>query len=716
MLKKYVVICLLAILAISVHAMAARDENLGTSIKDLREKPTIDRNLIKIIGEVANFYDRVGNGDEAKKIRRQLEEGVFVLTPDSEMKSDQGEFNKGKILINKENVDNILSFLSKGGKVGFDRLISLAATIYHENLHAVQSDSTFVIGTIERGLTNNNTRIEQEVWEKTFALQAKWIDTLLKQRDSAQTDAERNEIQKWLDAAVKGWNDYAGEISSHLDTKSGELKDTQWKGPGGITGNMAKGNQKESELWRKFRVWKAGPYKGTGNVKQAAQPVSDEEILKDICRCSTSCAAGSYYSITPVKESPSCEDPSNGPCVCSGYGCMRSVMSPACIARVLENKKGQNTRLNDVLQFIDNYEGKKQSITDPSSVPPIIRKGEAFEMNIKVPGKESEKWLWRSDDAKTFQATRLTPGTGPATETVTLKAPTWGYLMFERSSTQDKIFSVRDLMNGGFVDGIADGLPEGATVAAYVIKDPYPSMPVVINPVATSNKDIVGDWKWINGDVTFNSDGTGRHSAGYTNTWKPSKTSPSTYDVKWSHGYTDTLVLSSDGMTINGTNNEGVKHTATRKISSLPGAGTIPSFTKPDRIDASGSYGLFEPVTTPMTLKGVSFSSYQLQHPGSSGPTSAIYKLNGNASRLTAKAGIDQSLHPDVALGGGATVRITVSGDGKVLFQSNVIDRSTPLLSVDVDLKGVKELVITVDDSGDGNAFDWLVWGDPVIK
>jgi Na+-translocating ferredoxin:NAD+ oxidoreductase RnfE subunit len=95
-----------------------------------------------------------------------------------------------------------------------------------------------------------------------------------------------------------------------------------------------------------------------------------------------------------------------------------------------------------------------------------------------------------------------------------------------------------------------------------------------------------------------------------------------------------------------------------------------------------------------MTLKGASFSSYQLQHPGDSGLTSAIFKLNGNASRFTAKAGIDQSLHPDVALGAGATVRIAISGDGRELYQSGLIDRITPLLDIDVDLKGVNELLL----------------------
>jgi hypothetical protein len=641
------------VLAPVVHG--AKDENLDASVKDLRAKPDVDRNLIRIIGEVANFYDRVGNVDEAKKIRRQLTEGVFVLAPASKMNSDQGKYDNGKILINKEGVDDTLFFLSKGSKAGQQRLISLAATIYHENLHAVQSDSTFVVGTVEKGLTKDNTRIEQEVWEKTFALQAQWIDTLLKQRDTAATAAERDEAQQWLDAAIKGWNDYAGQISNHLDSKSGELRDTQWQGPGGITGTMSKGGQTESELWRKYREWKAGLVQGASSATQAAQPVSEEEILKSICRCSTSCAAGAYYSSTPVDESPSCRDPGNGPCICSGWGCMRSVMSPACIARVHRDTRGQNLSLDGVLRFIDQYDGKKLVEPDPASIFPLLRKGEALEMSIKIPGQQPERWLWRSADSLTFQATRLPsdPDSGfgssadsgsssgsvpaPATETVKLKAPSMGHLIFERSSTQDRIIGARDLMNGGFSDGIADGLPEGSTISAFIVKDPDPSQ----------------------------------------------------------------LAISSAGQA---------------GVDTASATGAVPLFTKPEQIEVRGAYGLFEPVTTAMTLKGESFSSYQLQHPGTDGPTTVTFLLDGRVSRFTAKAAIDQSMNPNDPLGGGATVRITITGDGQVLYQSGVIDRHTALQSVEVGLQGVRELAITVDDSGDGNPYDWLVWGDPAFE
>ncbi len=468
----------------------------------------------------------------------------------------------------------------------------------------------------------------------------------------------------------------------------------------------------------------------------------DAEILDAICRCSSACSARGFYSVTPVKESPSCEDPGNGPCVCSGMGCLRSVMSPACIVRAYQETKGQTLSVSEVVQFIDKYQGKKPQVQDPATIPPIVRKGEALQMSINVPGKPPEKWLWRSDDAKTFQATRQTPGSGPATETVKLQAPSLGHLVFERSNGS-KILGMRELMNGGFTGGIADGFPQGTTITAYMISDPgpatdstavspalsgspapsslmaAPTTPAVKPPEAT---DIVGTWTWINGVVTFRKDGTGSHSSGYTNTWKPSATASRTYDVIWSHGYKDTLVLSPDGMTINGTNNEGVKHTARRQdlvpASEATAAASKPAivFAKPARVETKGQWGIFESVNAPMKIKGQAYSAYYLQHPGNDGPTSIYFALQGALSRLKAKVGIDQSLHPEVPIRGGGTVRITAKGDGRVLWTSGVITISNSPQPVEIDVRGVRELVLTVDDTGDGTAFDWLVWADPVFE
>ena len=90
--------------------------------------------------------------------------------------------------------------------------------------------------------------------------------------------------------------------------------------------------------------------------------------------------------------------------------------------------------VSEAVQFIDKYQGQKPAVKDPASIPPLVRKGETMQMSINIPGKPPEKWLWRSDDGKTFQATRLTQGSGPATETVKLQAPSLGHLMFDLSA------------------------------------------------------------------------------------------------------------------------------------------------------------------------------------------------------------------------------------------------------------------------------------------
>ncbi len=65
-------------------------------------------------------------------------------------------------------------------------------------------------------------------------------------------------------------------------------------------------------------------------------PSDKEELLYCACRCSTDCAAASSYSPKSVAGSASCEDVSGGPCVCSGFGCMRAPMNAECTAKCLK--------------------------------------------------------------------------------------------------------------------------------------------------------------------------------------------------------------------------------------------------------------------------------------------------------------------------------------------------------------------------------------------
>jgi NPCBM/NEW2 domain len=86
------------------------------------------------------------------------------------------------------------------------------------------------------------------------------------------------------------------------------------------------------------------------------------------------------------------------------------------------------------------------------------------------------------------------------------------------------------------------------------------------------------------------------------------------------------------------------------------------------------------------------------------------YRLNGEYRRFQAVMGIDQAVAP---LG---NVHVVISGDDKVLHQSDVRG-SDPPVNLDLDLAGVRELQILVDFGGDLDIADHLDLADAkVIK
>ena len=139
-------------------------------------------------------------------------------------------------------------------------------------------------------------------------------------------------------------------------------------------------------------------------------------------------------------------------------------------------------------------------------------------------------------------------------------------------------------------------------------------------------------------------------------------------------------------------------------------------FLKPDRIINHGQADFFKRVPNPMTLHGRSASLFVLQHPSPGSPTEVIYNLNGRASRFTAFVGIDQSMLPDNKIQTGATVEYLIYTDGRLAWRSGLVTQQNPGKNVDVDLSGVIELKLVVTDGGDGNYWDWAVWGNPSIR
>lgn len=82
-------------------------------------------------------------------------------------------------------------------------------------------------------------------------------------------------------------------------------------------------------------------------------------------------------------------------------------------------------------------------------------------------------------------------------------------------------------------------------------------------------------------------------------------------------------------------------------------------------------------------------------------------QLDGVAGRFLAKAGVDDSA------GNGASVRFSVVGDGKTLWNSPVMKKGDAAVAADVDVSTVRFLSLLVDDGGNGRGEDHADWMEP---
>jgi alpha-galactosidase len=98
---------------------------------------------------------------------------------------------------------------------------------------------------------------------------------------------------------------------------------------------------------------------------------------------------------------------------------------------------------------------------------------------------------------------------------------------------------------------------------------------------------------------------------------------------------------------------------------------------------------------------------------GVASPSLVRYYLGKACARLTGTVGIDDVVSNVGPEGGTSTFQVV--GDGKVLFDSGVVDRFTPQ-QVDVDLTGVRILDLVVGDAGDGGYNDRADWAAPTAS
>ncbi len=82
-------------------------------------------------------------------------------------------------------------------------------------------------------------------------------------------------------------------------------------------------------------------------------------------------------------------------------------------------------------------------------------------------------------------------------------------------------------------------------------------------------------------------------------------------------------------------------------------------------------------------------------------------QLDGNAKKFRAQVGVD-----DEEAGQPAMVRFSVIGDGQTLWQSGMMKGGDAPEQADVDLTGIKKLLLFVNNGGDSIDFDHADWAD----
>jgi hypothetical protein len=76
------------------------------------------------------------------------------------------------------------------------------------------------------------------------------------------------------------------------------------------------------------------------------------------------------------------------------------------------------------------------------------------------------------------------------------------------------------------------------------------------------------------GITEIRADGTGKDARGNTMQWSVRSAAERSFTLRWSHGYTDTVTISADGLSLSGTNQQGYRFSATR-------VGGVPAPTPP---------------------------------------------------------------------------------------------------------------------------------------
>lgn len=94
---------------------------------------------------------------------------------------------------------------------------------------------------------------------------------------------------------------------------------------------------------------------------------------------------------------------------------------------------------------------------------------------------------------------------------------------------------------------------------------------------------------------------------------------------------------------------------------------------------------------------------------GAHAPSSITFDLAGKCTRMNAIAGVDDTQQ-------NGSVKFMVIGDGKILFESpQVVTKAGGANKIDLDITGVKSLILKVTDGGNGVGNDHADWADAKV-
>ncbi len=109
----------------------------------------------------------------------------------------------------------------------------------------------------------------------------------------------------------------------------------------------------------------------------------------------------------------------------------------------------------------------------------------------------------------------------------------------------------------------------------------------------------------------------------------------------------------------------------------------------------------------PLSIGGVKFD----RGVGTHAPSSAYVSLGGGSARFLASCGVD-----DGAGAGKGSVVFRVIADGRTIYKSPVLRGGMPPEKIDLDVRGVRILVLKVLDAGDGIDSDHADWAEARFK